>query len=145
MKKALSNHDVVCSVEAIEHVLHMPEERFAVVVLQAISAMKGWELSVDQCATALGATPGQIDRWERDANERPRRFTGYRSGNLIARVSLILGIHRSLQQTFVEYRAAVRWLQSRNSAEAFSGLSPLDVALSGMGGMRLVRGYLDAH
>jgi hypothetical protein len=65
--------------------------------------------------------------------------------DLLERISLVLGIHRSLRLLFADEAAAHRWLKAPNTDLPFSGDSPLRAMLRGsIDNLYAVRRYIDA-
>lgn len=65
--------------------------------------------------------------------------------DLLERISLVLGAHRSLRLLFADEAAAHRWLKAPSLDLPFSGDSPLQTMLRGsLDNLYAVRRYIDA-
>lgn len=86
---------------------------------------KAWELSTTEARALLG--------WP-----APSTFHKYKAGDYgtlpydtLTRLSLVLGIYKSLQILYPEPRFADRWMRMPNSNPLFDGQTPLDFAVDG--------------
>lgn len=99
-----------------------------------------WRLSVEQQRVLLGLPPrSTFFAWRRD----PER--AHLSRDTLERLSLLLGIYKSLQILLPDPVAADAWLHRPNEAPMFGGRSALACMLGGaMTDLVRVRQYLDA-
>lgn len=75
-----------------------------------------------------------------------RTHYGQLTHDQMCRISLILGIYKSLQILFSDTEAADTWISKKNNAPLFLGYSALDIMLSGnYEDLCRVRQYLDAE
>jgi hypothetical protein len=86
---------------------------------------KAWELNTTEARALLG--------WP-----APSTFHKYKGGDYgtlpydtLTRLSLVLGIYKSLQILYPEPRFADRWMRMPNSNPLFDGVTPLDFAVDG--------------
>ncbi len=63
----------------------------------------------------------------------------------LERISLVIGIYAGLHTIYGDDVVADGWLRRPNSNTVFGGRCPLEVMRSGLGGMYLVRRYLDSR
>lgn len=99
-----------------------------------------WQLSVVEQRALLG--------WPAAST-----YHKYKAGNLAAlsfdtltRLSLILGIYKSLQLLYPEARFADAWIRMPNTNVLFGGTSPLTLMIDGgIDGLYKVRRLLDAR
>ena len=98
-----------------------------------------WHLAVDQRRVLLGdISKPTYHNWQ---NGKVVTLTR----DQLERVSLVLGIHKSLKLLFADEGSAHRWLTSPNRDLPFGGQSPLERALKGsIDDLYVVRRYLDA-
>lgn len=67
-------------------------------------------------------------------------------GDVIIRISYVLGIYEALHAIFHDSRNADGWVTSPNDAPLFAGRRAIDVMIDeGVGGLASVRKYLDAQ
>lgn len=96
-----------------------------------------WELTDEQAATLIDMPVRTYRRWKA---EGPGRLS--RDGR--ARLSNLIGIHKSLRIIFAESQRAYTWIKAAN--DGFSGESALKVMLGGeLTDLMRVRRYLDAE
>lgn len=97
-----------------------------------------WDLSDAQSCILLGGiSPATYNRWKRNALPRL-------SIDLKTRLSVLMGIHKSLRVLFSDNSRIYRWVKAPN--QAFGGKSALDIMLGGaMTDLMRVRDYLDAE
>lgn len=67
------------------------------------------------------------------------------SQDLLERVSYVLGIYKALQILLPRAEQADGWVKRPNDAPLFHGRPALDLMMTSMGGLYLVRQYLDAQ
>jgi hypothetical protein len=98
-----------------------------------------WRLAVDQRCALLGdISRPTYHNWQKGK-------IGTLSRDQLERISLVLGIHKSLKLLFADEAGATRWLTSPNRDLPFGGQSPLDRALKGsIDDLYAVRRYIDA-
>jgi len=104
------------------------------------SIARAWELSTTEERALLGWPPSST-------------FHKYKSGDVAAlsfdtltRLSLVLGIYKSLQLLFPEQAFADRWIRMPNSNAIFGGRTPIAfLADTGLDGLLQVRRLLDAR
>jgi hypothetical protein len=98
-----------------------------------------WHLAVDQRRVLLGdISKPTYHNWQNGK-------VGTLTRDQLERVSLLLGIHKSLKLLFADEASAQRWLMSPNRDLPFGGQSPLERALKGsIDDLYAVRRYLDA-
>jgi hypothetical protein len=71
---------------------------------------------------------------------------GALSYDTLTRLSLILGIYKSLQVLYPDQRFADAWMRMPNSNPAFAGATPLSLAVNtGIDGLYRIRRLLDAR
>lgn len=99
-----------------------------------------WGLTLGQCRQLLGSpAEGLFRQWER---ERAGRIPG----DVLERISYVLGIYKALHTVFTDASQADSWLKRANAAPLFGGRSALEKMLSvDLQGLRVVREYLDAQ
>lgn len=74
------------------------------------------------------------------------RDHGALSYDTLTRLSLILGIYKSLQVLYPDQRFADAWMRMPNSNPAFAGATPLSLAVNtGIDGLYRIRRLLDAR
>jgi hypothetical protein len=101
---------------------------------------RAWELNTTEARALLG--------WP-----APSTFHKYKAGehgtlpyDTLTRLSLILGIYKSLQLLYPEPRFADRWVRMPNSNALFGGATPLEFTLDGgIDGLLQVRRLLDGR
>jgi Protein of unknown function (DUF2384) len=101
---------------------------------------RAWQLSVDHERALLGWPP-------------PSTFHKYKSGDTgtlafdtLTRLSLVLGIYKSLQVLYPEPAFADGWMQMPNSHALFGGRSPIEfVAAGDVDALFQVRRLLDGR
>ena len=101
---------------------------------------QAWELNTTEARALLG--------WP-----APSTFHKYKAGDhatlpydTLVRLSLILGIYKSLQLLYPEPRFADRWMRMPNANPLFDGVTPLDFAVDGgIDALYQVRRLLDGR
>ena len=101
---------------------------------------RDWQLSTTEERGLLGWPP-------------PSTFHKYKSGDAgvlsfdtLTRISVVLGIYKSLQLLYPEPGFADRWMRMPNGNELFRGAAPLAFAIdNGLDGLLQVRRLLDAR
>lgn len=101
---------------------------------------KAWELNTTEARALLG--------WP-----APSTFHKYKAGDFgplpydtLTRISLVLGIYKSLQVLYPEPRFADRWVRMPNTNVLFGGSTPLDFAVQGgIDALHQVRRLLDGR
>ncbi len=98
-----------------------------------------WALSTEDQLALLGLSTGNraaLSRYRKGEPLAPNR-------DLMERVGILLGIHKSLRLLFPHSRdRAYAWMTQRN--KAFDGMTPADVIKErGFPGLLMVRAYLD--
>ena len=101
---------------------------------------RAWQLSATEERGVLGWPP-------------PSTFHKYKGGDAgvlsfdtLTRISLVLGIYKSLQLLYPEPAFADRWMRMPNANELFRGATPLAFAIdNGVDGLLQVRRLLDAR
>ena len=116
-------------------------ERMAAAGLRAFERIGGhWRLSVDEQLKLLGSPPrSTYFAWRRHPEKAalPR--------DTLERLSVLLGIWKSLQILLPDEAAADAWVRKPNAAPFLGGRSALDRMLAGnVGDLHAVRRYLDA-
>lgn len=103
-----------------------------------VNLFANWNLSAAQACILLGGISlRSFARWKTGEFGRIRR-------DLRTRLSILLGIHKSLRIIFREADRAYAWISARNAA--FAGLSAREVMLAGeISDLTRVRNYLDAE
>ena len=103
----------------------------------ALTLFGKWRLTDDQAAVLLDMPVRTYRRWKL---EGPGRL----SRDARARLSNLMGIHKSLRIVFAEAQRGYDWIRAANTA--FSGASALQVMLGGeLTDLMRVRRYLDAE
>ena len=99
-----------------------------------------WQLGVDEQLKLLGSPPrSTYFAWRR----HPEKATPPR--DTLERLSVLLGIWKSLQILLPDEAAADAWVRKPNAAAFLGGRSALDRMLAGnVGDLHAVRQYLDA-
>jgi hypothetical protein len=108
--------------------------------LQAFVRLAGhWALTVDQQRRLLGDLPNSTYYAIRKGTHRSA------SGNLLERLSLLLGIWADLELLVPNPEASVQWLKRPHPGHRFGTGSPLDWMLQGtVAALTDVRRYLGA-
>ena len=97
-----------------------------------------WELDGTQQMSLLGLTSRTtFFRWKKTAPSALPPDT-------LERLSHVFGIYKSLQ-ILLPGPPAAEWIHKPNDAPLFEGRPALDVMLSGVAGLFLVRAYLDGE
>ncbi len=101
---------------------------------------RDWELSAEEQIVLLGSPPrSTFFKWK----SQPQ--TARLSRDTLERLSLLLGIYKSLQILLPQPSAADGWVRRPNSAPPFGGRRALDRMLAGnISDLLAVRQYLDA-
>lgn len=103
----------------------------------AVNLFARWGLTDDQAAVLLDTPLRSYRRWK---VEGPGRL----SRDARARLSNLMGIHKSLRIVFSEAQRGYDWIRAVNAA--FEGASALEVMLGGeLTDLMRVRRYLDAE
>lgn len=98
-----------------------------------------WDLTTAEARALLGTPPeSTYYKWKSGK-------VGAVSPDLIERVSYVLGIYKALQILLPRPEQADGWVRRPNEAPLFNGAPALSLMMSGMGGLYLVRQYLDAQ
>ncbi|MEM5434262.1 MbcA/ParS/Xre antitoxin family protein [Paraburkholderia diazotrophica] len=101
---------------------------------------RDWELSADEQITLLGS-PGRSTFFKWKNSPQTARL----ARDTLERLSLLLGIYKSLQILLPQPAAADAWIKRPNSAPPFGGRRALDRMLAGnISDLVAVRQYLDA-
>lgn len=101
---------------------------------------EAWDLTQAEARTLLGSPP-QSTYYKWKAGN-----VGSVPGDLLERLSYVLGIYKALQILLPVPEAADAWVKRPNSAPLFNGRSALELMLSGrVADLFLVRQYLDAQ
>jgi hypothetical protein len=98
-----------------------------------------WQLSTEDQLSLLGLSTtnrGALTRYRKGEPLAPNR-------DLLERVGILLGIHKSLRLLFPHNRElAYAWMTQRN--RAFEGMTPVEAIKQwGFPGLLMVRAYLD--
>lgn len=99
-----------------------------------------WGLGAEQERRLLG-NPGRSTffRWKRDR-------AGSLSGDVLERISYILGIYKDLHILFPDDGQADAWVGRENTAPLFAGRSAMERMLGGqVADLYVVRAWLDAQ
>jgi hypothetical protein len=114
------------------------EEEARAAARAALNLFARWNLNDAEARVLLGdLSPRTYARWK--AGE-----TGRIGRDLKARLSNLMGIHKTLRIIFTEPERGYGWIRSANAA--FGGRSALDVMLGGeLTDIMRVRRYLDAE
>jgi hypothetical protein len=103
-----------------------------------LNLFRNWGVTDEQAAILLDIPPRTFARWKGDRT--PGRLG--RDGK--ARLSNLMGIHKSLRIIFREAQRGYDWIKAPNSV--FAGRSALAVMLGGeLSDLTRVRHYLDAE
>lgn len=103
----------------------------------AVNLFGKWGITDDQAALLLDMPVRSFRRWKA---EGPGRL----SRDARARLSNLMGIHKSLRLIFTEPQRAYGWVRAASSD--FAGASALDIMLGGeLTDLMRVRRYLDAE
>jgi hypothetical protein len=101
---------------------------------------RDWDLSTDEQIVLLGS-PGRSTFFKWKAEPQTARL----GRDTLERLSLLLGIYKSLQILLPQPAAADAWIKRPNSAPPFGGRRALDRLLAGnISDLVAVRQYLDA-
>lgn len=103
-----------------------------------INLFERWKLTENEAAILLGGiNPRTFHRWKKGEYGRT-------SVDLNARMSNIMGIHKSLRLLFKDALRGYEWIRKPNTI--FGGRSALDILLNGaFTDLMRVRHYLDAQ
>lgn len=113
------------------------QEEAAATFRAVLNLFGKWGLTDEQAATLLDMPVRSYRRWK---VEGPGRIS--RDGR--ARLSNLMGIHKSLRIIFAEAPRSYAWIKAAN--DVFGGASALDVMLGGeLTDIMRVRRYLDAE
>jgi hypothetical protein len=97
-----------------------------------------WRLDAEQQMTLLGVTSRTtFFRWKKSAPASLPPDT-------LERLSHVFGIYKSLQ-ILLPGASAAEWIHKPNAAPLFEGRPALDIMLSGVASLFLVRAYLDGE
>ena len=103
----------------------------------ALNLFGKWGVTDDQAAALVDMPVRSYRRWKADGPGRLSR-------DARARLSNLMGIHKSLRIVFSEAQRAYDWVRTPNAA--FAGSSALQVMLGGeLTDLMRVRRYLDAE
>lgn len=99
-----------------------------------------WQLDDAEQIILLGSpAASDLQRWRRGD-------VGTANGEVLERISLLLGIYRAIRTLLPESPRANLWIRAPNSAPIFAGSSALDYTLAGgVAELRQVRAWLDAQ
>lgn len=102
-----------------------------------------WELNEDQRRLILGyPARSTYHHWTRQARRQEALTL---DGDVLTRISAVLGIHQALGVLFETQRAMLDWLTRPHDAPLFGGQQPLALVTSGTQDSLLqVRRFLDA-
>ncbi|MFC0401335.1 MbcA/ParS/Xre antitoxin family protein [Paraburkholderia rhizosphaerae] len=101
---------------------------------------RDWDLSTDEQIVLLGS-PGRSTFFKWKQEPQAARL----ARDTLERLSLLLGIYKSLQILLPQPAAADAWIKRPNSAPPFGGRRALDRLLAGnISDLVAVRQYLDA-
>jgi hypothetical protein len=115
----------------------LTEEEGAATFRAALNLFRLWELTDEQAATLLDLPLRTYRRWKGGELGRIGR-----DGK--ARLSNLMGIHKTLRIIFREPQRGYGWIRTANTA--FAGRSALDIMLGGeLTDLMRVRRYLDAE
>lgn len=120
---------------------HNDEAKKREVALKAFfRIMELWNIQDEESKILLGhISHSTFYNWKRSHH-------GQLSHDQLCRISLILGIYKSLQILLPNPESADNWIKKPNKAPLFNGRSALDIMLSGnYEDLSLVRKYLDAE
>ncbi|MFT4926761.1 MAG: hypothetical protein ACI8WB_002859 [Phenylobacterium sp.] len=112
---------------------------YSATAIQAfIRMMEKWNMSVIECCAILGGVPKQTyEKWV--CND-----VGRLSIEQLERISVLLGIYKTLKLLFCDEGGRQRWLKSPNHDYAFNGLSPAErLARGGIDDIYAVQRYVD--
>lgn len=100
-----------------------------------------WGLQADEERRLLGNPPrSTFHRW------KSQNTAGSHTGDLLERISYVLGIYKALHILFPSDAQADGWIKRENSAPLFGGTTALDRMLGGqVSDLYVVRQYLDAQ
>ncbi len=113
------------------------DEEAAAMFRAALKIFRLWGVTDDQAAVLLDAPRRTFARWKVGPLGRLGR-------DAKARLSNLMGIHKSLRIAFHEPARGYAWIKASN--DAFGGRSALDVMLGGdLTDLMRVRRYLDAE
>jgi hypothetical protein len=113
------------------------DDEAAAMFRAVVNLFRLWSLTDDEAATLLDLPARSYARWKAGALGRIDR-----DGK--ARLSNLMGIHKSLRIIFREPQRGYAWVKAAN--EAFGGRSALDIMLGGeLTDLMRVRRYLDAE
>ncbi len=99
-----------------------------------------WQLSVTEERALLGWPPTSTFHKYKSGDPGPLSF------DTLTRISLVLGIYKSLQILYPEPAFADRWMRMPNTNVLFGGRSPLAFAAdAGIDGLFQIRRLLDAR
>ena len=103
----------------------------------AVNQFAKWGLTDDQAAVLVDMPVRSYRRWKAEGPGRLSRDTR-------ARLSNLMGIHKSLRIVFSEAQRGYDWIRAANTA--FGGASALEVMLGGeLTDLMRVRRYLDSE
>jgi len=112
------------------------QEEAAAMFRAALNLFGKWGLTDEQAATLLDMPLRSFRRWKGEGAGRISRDGA-------ARLSNLMGIHKSLRIMFSEAQRGYAWIKAGN--KAFAGASALEIMLGGeLTDIMRVRRYLDA-
>ena len=115
----------------------LTQEEGAAMFRAALNLFGKWGVTDEQGAVLVDMPVRSYRRWK---SEGPGRL----SRDVRARLSNLIGIHKSLRIIFQEAQRGYDWVRAPNAA--FAGSSALDVMLGGeLTDLMRVRRYLDAE
>ena len=101
---------------------------------------QAWRLSVAEQRSLLGWPPASTFHKYKSGDPGPLSF------DALTRISLVLGIYKSLQILHPEQAFADRWIRMPNTNALFGGRSPIEfLADAGIDGLFQLRRLLDAR
>jgi hypothetical protein len=115
--------------------------RLSAPALRAFFNIAGaWQLSVAEQRALLGWPPSSTFHKYKSGDPGPLSF------DALTRVSLVLGIYKSLQILYPEPAFADRWVRMPNSNALFGGRAPIEfLADAGLDGLFQLRRLLDSR
>ncbi|WP_212745355.1 MbcA/ParS/Xre antitoxin family protein [Thermomonas fusca] len=99
-----------------------------------------WRVPPEQQVLILGCRDRTtLDAWQRGDYAEV-------SGDVLVRISYVLGIYKALHTIFPDERNADGWVTASNNAPLFAGRSAIELMVEGgVAGLVSVRSYLDAQ
>jgi hypothetical protein len=101
---------------------------------------RGWQLTVAEERALLGWPPSSTFHKYKSGDAGPLSF------DTLTRISLVLGVYKSLQILYPEPSFADRWIRMPNVNSLFGGRPPIEfLADAGIDGLFQLRRLLDAR